>query len=634
MTQLPRSVLAVFIFFIPILIFSSSSSFANGVLNAEHIKYSDSSILLTRPLGLESEIILLSKSEQIWKGSDEQFELKINTFEGLHVLQYKVDGDPSSLLFRISNKNVQPFNSWLSLLPPLLAILLALVFKEVVISLFLGSWLGVWIVGGFSFKGVFSSLFTLGDTYLLDVLKDGSHISVILFTLFIGGTVSIIYRSGGMSGVVDRISSFASSARRTQFATWLMGLVIFFDDYANTLIVGNTMRPVSDKWKISREKLAYIVDSTAAPVAAIAFITTWVGAELGYIEGALSSLDLDKGAYQVFLSSLKYAYYPILAIVFILILIVLKVDFGPMSTAERKARKGEAILINSGENKDFDIPEGTSIWLPIIPILVIVLGTVCGMIYTGILADSSVLENGDQGLGQKMSTIIGNSDSFSSLIWASMLGFASAVILSAGFKTISLRESIESGMEGFKSMLPALVIMILAWCLAEVAGKLYTGEVLSSFFSSHLNAIFLPEVTFLLAGAIAFSTGSSWGTMAILYPLMIPAAWLACSYQGIEAEAAWQIIYAVTSAVLAGSVFGDHCSPISDTTILSSLSTSCDHISHVRTQLPYALTVAAVCIVCYMLDKTGSPSFLNLGIGVILLYLIAKYFGKPNEEVI
>lgn len=538
---------------------------------------------------------------------------------------------------------VRSFPMWLSLLPPLLAILLALLFREVLIALFAGIWVGAFVIYGLSLSSFFTGFLAVADTYLLGALNDPDHISVILFSMLIGAMVAIISRNGGMAGVVNLLSRYARSARSTQFVTWCLGVGIFFDDYANTLIVGNTMRPVSDQYRISREKLAYIVDSTAAPVAAIAFVTTWIGAELGYIKDAAAIIGLEESAYSLFLNSLVYAYYPILTLCFILLLIWTNRDYGSMHRAEARARTTGALRgdtpterSRNGDQQEMDEfapinPLRAKALNALLPVLVVVGGTIAGLLYTGY--DPAVWNDSELGFFRRLSVIIGNSNSYQALVWASLSGVTVALLLTVGQRIMGVQDTMSTLMSGLKTMLPAMLILVLAWALATVTKELYTAEYLTSLFSGNVPARFLPEITFTLAAAIAFSTGSSWGTMAILYPLMLPAAWYVSQAEGLTVAETMPILYNVISVVLAGSVFGDHCSPISDTTILSSLASGCNHIDHVKTQLPYALTVALVSnLVCTNLSDWGVPWYLIYPIGIALLWGIIRVLGKPVPE--
>lgn len=436
-----------------------------------------------------------------------------------------------------ATKDVNPIPLWFSILPPLIAILFALLFKEVFSALFLGLFSGTFIIylyqGVGAFGAIFKGIFSIADKYVIEALSDNSHISIIVFSMLIGGTVHIITKNGGMQGVINFLSKYARSARSGQFVTWLLGIMVFFDDYANTLVVGNTMRPVTDRLKISREKLAYIVDSTAAPVASIAFVTTWIGAELSYIQSTLIDLQLDESAYNIFFSSLKYSFYPVITLIFVLMLIYMRRDFGPMYHTEFRARS-KGVNVASQEKKiehnlkDFESSKKTKprAFNALIPVAVIVFGTIAGLIYTG--WDAKIW-NSDIGLLTKISGIIGNSDSYKSLIWASLGGLIISIVLSLVQKLLNLKEASEGMVAGFKSMLTAILILTLAWSLAGLVSDLHTADFITlSIQSTSLSPQFLPFITFLVSGLIAFSTGSSWGTMAIMYPLILPATWLLC----------------------------------------------------------------------------------------------------------
>lgn len=529
-------------------------------------------------------------------------------------------------------KRIRPIPLWLSVLPPLIAILMALAFKEVYSSLFFGLFSGTFLIGlyhnGSIWEGLSRGLLSTVDTFFVDALKDRGHVSIIIFSMLIGGMVSIIHKNGGMKGLVDRLARYAKSPRSGQFITWALGLFIFFDDYANTLVVGNTMRPVTDRLKVSRAKLAYIVDSTAAPIASIAFVTTWIGAELSYIKEGITTIGIDQSAYAIFLSSLKYSFYPIFTLAFVLFLILKKRDFGPMLPIERHARKQKENIIDSARSAE---AQHSSHWINgVFPVVVVVIGTIAGLLITGWDAE---IWHSDLGAVKKISHIIGNADSYVALLWSSLLGTMVALTLSVSQGLLSLQNTMEALMDGFKSMLPAVMVLILAWSLAEITQLLHTATFISNALLNFKMAPWLvPALTFLIAAVVAFSTGSSWGTMAILYPLILPAGWLICQNSGLDHDASLSIFTNIVSSVLAGSVLGDHCSPISDTTIMSSLASGCDHIQHVRTQMPYALTVGAVSIFLGTIPAAlGFPILPLFIIGLAVLYGIVVWRGKTVE---
>lgn len=586
------------------------------------------------------------------KGQLFKFDLPSGKHKKLYHISLKKDG----------SIRVKHIPLALSIIPPLLAILLALVFKEVILSLFVGIFSGAFIVGGLRFEAplfYLESIWMVLQKYILDALTDSGHLSIILFSLLIGGMVAIISRNGGMAGVVTRLSKYAKNDTSTQLVTWFLGVAIFFDDYANTLIVGNTMRSVTDKFKISREKLAYIVDSTAAPVAAIAFITTWIGAELSYIEDGVSGIEgfADVTSYALFLSSLKYSFYPILTLIFIVLVIRTKRDYGPMLKAEIRARTTGQVKPNSTE----DIEENLEDLSPVkgaplkafnaaLPVAVVILVTILGLLTTGFESTYGQLTDSVNGLTEswsdiwkamgasgdsffmKLGTLIGNSDSYIALLWASLSGVITALILTLSQKIMNLERSMGTMIDGFKTMLPALIILTMAWALAGTTKDLETAHYLSNAIADNMNPYLFPVIVFVLAAGIAFSTGSSWSTMAILYPLAIPTCWSICQAQGIDPAISMELMLNCIAIVLGASVLGDHCSPISDTTILSSLASDCNHLDHVKTQLPYALTVGIVSICCTFLSTfLGGGIWISLiliAASVILLYFILKKFGR------
>lgn len=549
---------------------------------------------------------------------------------------------------------------WLSLAPPLVAIILALIFKEVVVSLFFGIWSGAFIVGGLRLDSpfrFFSSLFDTVQKYILNALADTDHLSVILFSLLIGGMVAIISKNGGMAGIVKVFSKYAHSAKNSQFITWILGVLIFFDDYANTLIVGNTMRSVTDKYKVSREKLAYIVDSTAAPVAAVAFITTWIGAELGYIGDSMAQLDLENTptAYSIFFSSLKYSFYPILTLIFILIIIFTGKDYGPMHKAEIRARStGRVSSAKTSAEDEPDMEDLNPVdnaprkwWHAALPVLTVLTMTVYGLLETGFsgLADGLALDvtpswrniwhSLEGGFFTNLGTVIGASNSYTALIWASLTGVIVAIVITVSSKIMKLFDTIHWMTTGFKTMLPAIIILTLAWSLAITTKELHTADYLSTVLSGNISPYLLSAIVFLLAAFIAFSTGSSWSTMAILYPIAIPTTYAVCHAAGMQESAMMEILLSVIATVLAASVLGDHCSPISDTTILSSLASDCNHLDHVKTQLPYALTVGSFSLTCVTVSSyLGGGllvSIILLALSCIGMFLIVSNFGKVSE---
>ena len=520
--------------------------------------------------------------------------------------------------------------SWIAILPPLLTIGVALLTKRVVPALFLGIWMGAWAINDFGFIGFWTGLLDSFQIYVSNALSNPDHTAIVLFSMMVGGMVGIISRNGGMQGIVNHIVKWADSARHACLATASLGLAIFFDDYANTLVVGNTMRPVTDSMRVSRAKLAYIVDSTAAPVACIAIVTTWIGYEIGLIGDSIPKMEgLDAQAYMLFLNSLPYSFYPIMAIAFVFMVSASGRDFGPMLEAERKAHEhGSAsaggLPGNKQETEDLKPIEGKPqrAFNAYVPVAVMVLGVLVGLYVTGKQAVTDIPE-------PTLQDIIGNANSYVALMWASLSAMMTAAFLTLGQRIMGLEEVVNAWFHGVRSMLMAMIILILAWSLGEVTDILKTADFLVSVLGDSVPVFILPALVFLLAAATAFATGSSWGAMGILFPLAMPLTWAIMVSQGQAGPEHMHILYSAISAILAGSVWGDHCSPISDTTILSSLASGCDHIEHVRTQLPYAVTVGLMAILPgSIMTALGVPWWIGMTLGLVVLWLVLRFYGQ------
>jgi Na+/H+ antiporter NhaC len=534
---------------------------------------------------------------------------------------------------------------WLSLLPPLLAIALALITREVILSLFAGVWLGALLL--VNWNPVQATMMSL-ETFVLEPLTDRDHMAIILFSLMLGGMVGVISRSGGAQGVVEVLRPFATTRRRGQFFAWLSGLIIFFDDYANTLIRGNTLRPMTDELRISREKLAYIVDSVAAPIAVIAPISTWVGFEISRIGDSLGTTaqqvtdpalqaQLLAGAenpFNVFLHSIPYLFYPIFAMSLVLLIAITGREFGPMRAAEQRAVDGGGVF-RPGAMLAADVesalgqppPHIPRRWYnALIPIATVVLVALAALYHTG----AQALD------GQELTirNIIGEADPFNSLLWASFTGGLVAMALAVGQRILSVREALESWVAGMRAMLLAVIILVLAWALGAATGALGTGPYLAALLGETLPLWSLPALVFVVAAATAFATGTSWGTMAILFPVVVPLAVAMGAGIGFEGGEDYTVLLGAISSIMAGAVFGDHASPISDTTVISSMASSCDHIDHVRTQLPYALLAAGVALLVGDLPTAlwGVPPLVSIVVGLVLIYLLLRIFGRPVER--
>jgi Na+/H+ antiporter NhaC len=521
-----------------------------------------------------------------------------------------------------------------TILPPLVAILVALIFRQVIIALFMGIWLGAFFINDYQ---PIRSFFYVVDHYTVESLagEGGSdHISIAIFTLLLGGMVGIFSRMGGTQGIVNKISKIATSPRRGQLATWLMGIAIFFDDYTNTLIVGNTMRPLTDKLRISREKLSYIVDSTAAPIAAIGIISSWIGFEISLIKDAFDALNIDRNPFTTFVASIPYSFYPIFTLMFGLFIATTRKDFGPMLKAENRARKEGKVISEKAipiSNIDTDITQAKGVpprWFnAAIPVAVVVVGTIAGLIITG---RNSLIESGAS--SWTIMEAFRASNSFVALLWSSLSGCVAALLLALTQRLLSLTQAMGAWVAGVKSMIMAFIILVLAWSIGSVCQDLHTADYLVSKVSGILSPHVLPSLIFITAAMVSFATGTSWATMVILTPIGIPLIFQVVQQSAITGQAAESILLSSIAAIMGGSVFGDHCSPISDTTIMSSMASAADHIDHVRTQLPYALTAAAAAILFgYVPTSYQVPPLPTLIIGCICIFGIVMLVGKKKD---
>ena len=531
----------------------------------------------------------------------------------------------------IGEAEVQVIPAWFSILPPLTAILMALMIRSVLPALVLGLWLGAWALNGLTVSGFFAGFLDGFDIYLTNAVADRDHVSIMLFTFMIAGMVGIISRNGGMRGIVELIIRGANTPKRGQVSVWTLGLLIFFDDYSNTLVVGNTSRSVTDRLKISREKLAYIVDSTAAPVATVALVTTWIGYQVGLIGDAMTRIpDLDLSPYGVFLNSILYSFYPFLAIFFVILVITTGRDFGPMLKAERRARETGQVVPDSSSTLGADDEAALAMkeGLPpramnaIVPVVAMTLAIMGGLYVTG--------------EGETVSDIVGSANSYQALMWASIISVLVAVVMTLSQRLLSLDEVVDAWVSGARFTFLAMIILVLSWAMAEISSELHTADFLIASLGDRLPMGVLPTMVFVLAAFTAFSTGSSWGAMGILLPLVLPLSWAVLGARDSADPEHLYILYASVSCVLAGAVWGDHCSPISDTTVMSSLSAGCDHIEHVRTQMPYALLVGVASIVLGTLPVSfGMPWWLGFLLGAGLLVLTLRWLGQvvdpPSE---
>jgi len=584
-------------------------------------------------ISIRESVDSLTKATFISENHKDTVSFPINIDDKEKTISFNNSGKYTFFLNGISSgKSIKVIPAILSIIPPLLAILIALLFRQVLFSLLVGIFSGAFFI--YDYNPIIAFMRTV-DVYIINSLTDKSHMQIIVFTILFGGMVGLISKSGGTQGIANLLLPLAKNRRSGLFATWLSGLVIFFDDYANTLVVGNLMRPITDKLKISREKLAFIVDATSAPVASIFIISSWIGYEVGLIQDGLKVIGSDLNAYSVFLESILFRFYPIAMLAFIGFSIYLRKDFGPMLTAERFALRN-GINGNHINSKSSDILKSSELmgnedkakWYNgVIPILVMVSVAFGGLIFTGIKA---VNAEGITDYGIK--EIIYYSDSYASLLWASAFACLVAGVMFLSQRIMKLNEVMDAWFVGLRSMFLAVLMLTFAWSIGTVTYDIRTADYIINLVSDSISPHFLPVIVFLVCAVTSFSTGTSWGTMAIMMPLVIGLSHNVSGLYSLPAEESYLILVGVISSVLAGCVFGDHCSPISDTTILSSMASSCDHIAHVKTQLPYALIVAIVCMLLGDIPTAfGLSPIISILLIFITLFFLLKFIGGKVE---
>ena len=536
----------------------------------------------------------------------------------------------------IGGTTIRAIPGWLSLVPPIVAIGLALAFRHVLVALAAGIFTGALILYHWHPVTAFARSI---DSIVVPAIADTDHAKIIVFSMLLGAMVALISRNGGTQGIVDRLRNYATTARRGQVAAWLMGVVIFFDDYANTLIVGSTMRPITDRLRVSREKLAYIVDSTAAPVASVFPISTWIGFEVGLIAAAFTQLGIPFNPYVTFIESIPYRFYPIFALVLGFAIAFACRDFGPMLRAELRASEtGEVVA--PGDSPLADYSSSTLAPPPekprrainaVLPILVVIGVAIGGMYVSG----ASTLNRADYPATTTwLREVFSNASSLDSLLWASLSAVIVALVLALVQRLLTLTQAMEAVVEGFKSMLLAICVLVLAWGIGKITGELHTADFVVGVTQDVLSPHWLPVLIFIASAAISFATGTSWGTMAILMPLVIPIAHRLSLATGsaVGTDLYHVLILGTISSVLAGSVWGDHCSPISDTTILSSMGAGCDHIAHVRTQLPYALAIGALGMLLGDIPTSfGLSPWISIAVGTTVIIGGVFLFGKRSD---
>ena len=489
--------------------------------------------------------------------------------------------------------------TWWSLVPPLLAIVLALVTKEVYSSLFIGVAAGALLYSGFHQWNAFVSFF--------EIMKSSMNLNILIFDVLLGMIIVLMSKSGGSAAYGKWAGSKIKSKKSAMLATTGLGVLIFVDDYFNCLTVGSVMRPVTDRYKVSRAKLAYIIDATAAPVCIIAPISSWAAAVNSYVPD-----DAGITGFQLFLSTIPYNLYAILTLVMVLFLIIANFDFGLMKVHEKNAEKGD--LFTSGKEefeqvKEEEISSGGKVMDLVLPVLVLIVSAIGAMIYTGFLGGATDIV-----------TAFSGCDAETSLIFATMVTVFFMMLLYLPRKVVTFKGFMDSFVEGFKMMIPAIAILIFAWSLKGMGDALEISTFVRNVVGSNASAsVILPAILFVVAVFLSFSTGTSWGTFAILVPIAI------AMFPGNEDL---QMMIISVSAVLAGAVCGDHISPISDTTVMSSAGAQSNHINHVTTQMQYAAVVAVISFIGYIIAGFIHIWWVVLGISLVLLFVTLTVIKK------
>ena len=529
----------------------------------------------------------------------------------------------------------------LTLLPPLVAIALAFITKETVLSLFIGVFVGEFMLCANDLNIISTAInaFLQMGSQIISCMADPWNAGIILQCLLIGGIIQLVTKMGGAKALADAFAKRADTPRKAQLFTWFLGLCVFFDDYANSLIVGPIMRPVMDKLKVSREKLAFVVDATAAPVAGIAIISTWIGLEISLIAAGFESVGVTNvTGFGIFLQTIPYRFYNIFILLFIVISALTLYEFGPMKKAEQAARarkEDEEIIVPAAPGFDEVKPvEGIklSVWNAIIPIGTLIVGALIAFYWSGY---TTILGGEDQALITLMKTsplsfdgifqALSQSDASVALFQAALLASIVAIVMAVGEQILTIEDAISEWIGGMKTIVITGVILLLAWSLGGVIGDVGTADYLVGVLSNTIPAWIVPALIFILGALISFATGTAYGTMSILMPLAIPLGWAVST-----GDMNFTIV--CTSGVLTGAIFGDHCSPISDTTILSSMGTSCNHIDHVQTQIYYAVFVAIVAILFgYIPAGFGIPWFILIPVGIVVMFVGLRIIGEKVD---
>lgn len=503
---------------------------------------------------------------------------------------------------------------FLSVVPPLVAVLLAIFTKRVLISLFISIWVGGLIAaGGNPFEGV-----ALTFTWMKDVMIDPWNARFLVMTALLGIGAAFMFKTGGSDGLIKALEKKLTSGKRVQLLAYFLGIIIFFNDYVNSVIVGNATKDVTAKHKISREKLSYILDSTASPMATLGPVSDWIGFQVSLIAAAFASISIiGFEPYFAFLQSIPWNFYAILCLLAVPMIILGK-DWGPMAKAEHRAKttgnlipEGSTPLSSVDQDLGEPFKKEGSIWNFILPLVTLITVSIWGLWYTGGGAE-----------GASIMDALAATDVSIALTWGAfamtLVGVVLALIQGMGFKIVE-----ETLLGGIRTMLPALVIIILAWSIGTVTSVLGTADYVVSSTEGWMTAALLPFLVFVIGMFISFATGTSWGTMSILTPIAIPLAYT----MGGE-----DLIPIIIGAIFAGAIFGDHVSPISDTTVMASIFAESDHIAHVNTQIPYAMVPAGIAGVLYLSYSLIGNGYVLLIAGIVVQFFLLRYLGNRHEK--
>lgn len=493
------------------------------------------------------------------------------------------------------------YATFASLIPPIVAIVLALITKEVYSSLFVGILVGGLFYSGFRFEGTVTHIFQDG---FVAVLSDSYNVGILIFLVILGAMVSLMNRAGGSAAFGRWAKEKIKSRAGAQLATICLGVLIFIDDYFNCLTVGSVMRPVTDRHNVSRSKLAYLIDATAAPICIIAPISSWAAAVTGFVEG--------EDGFSIFIQAIPYNFYAFLTIAMMICLVVMKFDFGPMAAHEKNAKNGDLFSSGKKEEKEVEVeaanPRGRVVDL-VVPILVLIVCCIVGMIYTGGFFS-----------GADFVTAFSNSDASVGLALGSFFAMVITILFYCVRRVLGFTDCMACLPNGFKAMVPAILILTFAWTLKAMTDSLGAAVFVAASMEKAAGGLMnlLPAIIFLVGCFLAFATGTSWGTFGILIPIVV----------AVFEKSDPKLMIISIAACMAGAVCGDHCSPISDTTIMASAGAQCDHVNHVTTQLPYVITVAAVSFVTYLLAGFIQNAWITLPIGLVLLFIVLMIIKK------